>query len=198
MASMLLSLFLSCIVVQASTPIFYRSAKIILSIALLAFLFYTFSLVRSDKRNLTALKCATLFLLGLLMALCDRQGFYYLISTTVVVLMLWLTAKLRRVTLQHGYLRIILVNIAAIGATIFYNRIFAPHLIHALNGYWPNFWYQNLPWSEFLNPTLPMKVWYFFQQQVSFFFGNIPFVLLASIIGIAILLIIWKHRAMIN
>src|SRR5438876_9079086 len=54
MASMLLSLFLSCIVVQASTPIFYRSAKIILSIALLAFLFYTFSLVRSDKRNQTA------------------------------------------------------------------------------------------------------------------------------------------------
>ena len=39
MASMLLSLFLSCIVVQASTPILYRSSKIVLSVALLAFFF---------------------------------------------------------------------------------------------------------------------------------------------------------------
>jgi hypothetical protein len=198
LASMLLSLFLSCIVVQASTPVFYRSAKIILSIALLTFLFYTFSLVRSDKRNLTALKCATLFFLGLLMALCDRQGFYYLISTTIVVLMLWLTAKLRGVTAEHGYRRIVLVNTAAIGTTVFYNRIFAPHLIHALNGYWPNFWYQNLPWSDFLDPTLPVKTWYFFQQQVSFFFGNAPFLVLASVVVIAVFLIIWKHRVVIN
>jgi len=198
MTNMLLSLFLSCIVVQASTPVFYRSAKIILSIALLAFLFYTFSIVRSDKRNLTALKCATLFLLGLLMALCDRQGFYYLVSTTVVLLMLWLTAKPRTVIVEHPYLRVILVNTGAIGTTIFYNRIFAPNLIHALNGYWPNFWYQHLPWSEFLDPSLPVKAWYFFQQQVSFFFGNVPFALLAAIIAIAALLIVRKRRAMIN
>src|SRR5437762_125436 len=85
MPSMLLSLFLSCIVVQASTPILYRSSKIILCMALLAFLFYIFSLLQREKRSLTALKCATLFLLGLIMALCDRQGFYYLISATFVV-----------------------------------------------------------------------------------------------------------------
>src|SRR5207253_6419194 len=36
-ACMLLSLFLSCIVVQASTPILYRSSKIILCVTLLAF-----------------------------------------------------------------------------------------------------------------------------------------------------------------
>src|SRR5205814_9575771 len=84
MPSMLLSLFLSCIVVQASTPILYRSSKIIMCMALLAFLFYIFSLLQREQRSLTALKCATLFLLGLIMALCDRQGFYYLISATFV------------------------------------------------------------------------------------------------------------------
>lgn len=198
MASMLLSLFLSCIVVQASTPILYRSSKIILSIALLAFLFYAFSLLQGENRTLTALKCAILFLLGLLMALCDRQGFYYLISATFVVLMLWLIAKLRGESIERGYLRVIFVNAAAIGATIFYNRILAPQLIHALNGYWPNFFYQNLPWSNLLDPALPAKAWYLFQQQVSFFFGNVPFLVLAAILAIAGLGIIWKWRSAIS
>jgi len=198
MASMLLSLFLSCIVVQASTPILYRSSKIILSIALLAFLFYIFSLLKGEKRNVTALKCAALFFLGLLMSLCDRQGFYYLLSTTFVVVMLWLIAKVRGESIERDYLRVIFVNAAAIGSTIFYNRIFAPQLIHALNGYWPNFSYQNLSWSAFLDPALPAKTWHLFQQQVSFFFGNVPFLVLASIIVIATVGIAWKWRSAIN
>jgi hypothetical protein len=195
MVSMLLSLFLSCIVVQASTPILYRSSKIILSIALLAFLFYTFSLLQSENRSLTASKCATLFLLSLIMALCDRQGFYYLISGTFVVLMLWLIAKVRGESSARGYLGVIFVNAAAIGATILYNRILAPQLIHAFNGYWPNFSYQQLPWSNLFDPALPAKVWHLFQQQVSFFFGNIPFLALASIIAIAAIGIAWKWRS---
>jgi hypothetical protein len=198
MASMLLSLFLSCIVVQASTPILYRSSKIILSIALLAFLFYTFSLLQRENRTLTTSKCAILFSLGLLMALSDRQGFYYLISATFVVLMLWLTAKVRGESVERGYLGVIFVNAAAIVATIFYNRIFAPQLIHALNGYWPNFSYQNLPWSVFFDPALPAKTWHLFQQQISFFFGSVPFLLLVSIIVIAAIGIAWKWRSAIN
>ena len=197
-ASMLLSLFLSCIVVQASTPILYRSSKIILSIALLAFLFYTFSLLQRENRTLTTSKCAILFLLGLIMALSDRQGFYYLICTTFVVLMLLLIAKARGQSIERGYLRVSLINAAAIGATVFYNRILAPQLIHALNGYWPNFSYQNLPWSKLLNPGLPAKAWHLFQQQVSFFFGNIPFLVLAAIIVIAAIGIVWKRRSAIT
>jgi len=198
MASMLLSLFLSCIVVQASTPILYRSSKIVLSVALLAFFFYTFSLLSIDKRQVTPLKSAALFPLGLVMALSDRQGFYYLISATIIVLMLGLIAKARGVARERGYLRVIFINAAAIGATIFYNRIFAPWLIHALNGYWPNFSYQNLPWSKLLDPTLPAKTWHLFGQQVSFFFGNIPFLPLIAMIVIAGLVITWKWRSAIN
>ncbi|MEY2555527.1 MAG: hypothetical protein QOF93_671, partial [Verrucomicrobiota bacterium] len=198
MASMLLSLFLSCIVVQASTPILYRSSKIILSIALLGFLFYTSLLLQGEKRSATALKCTALFFLGLVMALSDRQGFYYLIAATFVVLMLWLSAKMRGQTAERSHLRVIAVNAAAIGATILYNRILAPQLIHTLNGYWPNFFYQDLPWSQLFDPALPAKAWHLFQQQVSFFFGNVPFLLLASIITIAAIGIAWKWRSAIN
>ena len=197
-ASMLLSLFLSCIVVQASTPILYRSSKIILGIALLAFLFYTFSLLQSEKRSVTALKCAALFFLGLVMALCDRQGFYYLISATFVALMLWLIAKVRKESSGRAYLQVIFINAAAIGATISYNRIFAPWLIDALNGYWPNFSYQNLPLPQLLDPTLPGKAWHLFRLQVSFFFGSLPFFVLAAIVVIAAVGTAWKWRRAIN
>jgi len=131
-------------------------------------------------------------------ALCDRQGFYYLISATFVVLILWLIAKVRGQSAERCYFRVIFVNAAAIGATIFYNRIFAPWLIYALNGYWPNFSYQQLPWSKLLDPALPAKTWHLFQQQVSFFFGNAPFLVLASIIVVAAIGIAWKWRRAIN
>jgi hypothetical protein len=198
MATMLLSLFLSCIVVQASTPILYRSSKIVLSIALLAFLFYTCSLLQGDKRSFTSLKCVALFFLGLLMALSDRQGFFYLITATFVVLVVWLIEKLRGTATERGYLRVISANSAAIAAAIFYNRILAPQLIHALNGYWPNFFYQQLPISALLDPTLPAKAWYLFQQQVSFFFGNAPFLALASVVIITALGIPWTRQSAIN
>jgi len=198
MASMLLSLFLSCIVVQASTPILYRSSKIVLSIALLAFLFCTCSLLRGGRRSLTSLKCIALFFLGLLMALSDRQGFFYLISATFVVLVIWLIEKLRGIATERGYLRIVFANSAAIASAIFYNRMLAPQLIHALNGYWPNFSYQQLPWSKLLDPALPAKTWHLFQQQVSFFFGNAPFLVLASIIIITAIGNAWKWRSAIS
>lgn len=187
--SMLLALFVSCIVVQASTPILYRSSKIILSIALLTFLFGTCWLLKLDRRRLTWRKGTALVLLGILMALCDRQGFYYLISATVVLLALWSIAKLQTPSVRRPYLYIIGLNIAAIGLAIGYNRILAPQFIHALNGYWPNFSYENLPWSKLFDPTLIPKAWSLFQQQISFFFGNISFAALALIAAIVALLL---------
>jgi hypothetical protein len=132
------------------------------------------------------------------MALSDRQGFFYLISATFVVLVIWLIEKLRGIATERGYLRIIFANSAASAAAIFYNRILAPQLIHALNGYWPNFSYQQLPWSKLLDPALPAKTWHLFQQQVSFFFGNAPFLVLASIIIITAIGNAWKWRSAIS
>ena len=196
MASMLLSLFLSCIVVQTSTPILYRSSKVLLSVALLAFLFYTFSLLQRDQRDFTDF--TILFFLGLVMPLCDRQGFYYLISATFIVAMLWIITKVRKQSRDRAYLPIVVVNAASTLGTILYNRILAPALIHSLNGYWPNFSYQNLPWSKLLDPGLPAQAFHIFRDQVSFFFGNIPFLVLALLTIFAALAIFWKRRAAIK
>jgi hypothetical protein len=194
---MLLSLFLSCIVTQASTPILYRSSKIILCVALLAFLFLVTALLKI-RGHISISQGAGLFLLALGMSLSDRQGFYYLISATVAVLMLWSFAKVRQSAIDRPYVHIALINVAAIAAVIFYNRLLAPKIIHALNGYWPSFAYQNLPWSKLFDSALPAKAFFLFQQQVSFFFGNIPFVLLFAIVLVAILGLVWKKTQVIK
>lgn len=195
---LLLSLFLSCVVVQASTPIFYRSSKIILSVALLTFFFYLFWLLDKDRREVTLSKSVATFGIALVTALCDRQGFYYLISITVIVSLLWLSARMRKESVRRAYLRVTTASIAAIAATICYNRIFTPWLVHALNGYWPNFTYQNLPWSKFNDPTLPVKALHIFCDQVSFFFGNIPFVVIALIVAVVLMITFWKRRSAIH
>ena len=192
-ACMLLSLFLSCIVVQASTPILYRSSKIILSVVLVAFLFYLWSLFKTDKRNVPVWKSAALFLLGFLMSICDPQGFYYLISATLVVALLWLIAKARKQSAERAHLRIMAANAAAMAAAIFYNRSFAPWLIHRLNGYWPDFSLQNLPMSDLLDPNLPRRAFQIFCHQISFFFGNVPFFLVALIVVATLIAFFWKR-----
>ena len=195
---LLLALFLSCIVVQASTPILYRSSKIILCIALVAFLFHLFALLKLSKTGVTLSKMVTLSLLGLVMALSDRQGFYYLVTATALVVILWLFRKRRGESPDPAYARVIGANAAAIIATVFYNRILTPRLVHSLNGYWPDFSYQNLPWSKLFDPSLPGKAFHIFQDQIEFFFGNIPFPVLALVIVAVGVVFFWKRKGTIN
>jgi len=187
--SLALSLFLSCIVVQASTAIFYRSSKIALSVALIGLLFWLVSLIRDQdaERPAKLMKLALLFFLGMLMSLCDRQGFYYLITATIIVAMLWLARMARGAQRWPNPFRIILTLLAAIIAAILYNQVIAPLIIHSLNGYWPSFDYQHLTRAQLFDPALPAEAWDMFQAQVSLFFGNLPFAA-ACLIGAIVLL----------
>jgi hypothetical protein len=66
--------------------------------------------------------------------------------------------------------------IAALALSVLYNHIIAPWLTLTINGYWPDFKYQQLPWSDLAEEPL------FFLSQgallymdtVRFFLGNIP------------------------
>jgi hypothetical protein len=194
-ASLLLTLFLSCIVTQASTSILYRSSKIILSVTLIAFLFCVTSLLRVRRQNgVPLLNWTGLLLLGLVMSLCDRQGFFYLVSTTVFLLVIWLIALVKKKDERRLYLPVFLICASATVASILYNYVLAPRIIYFVNGYWPNFFYQHFTRTDVLDPTLPRKAWEMFRQQVCYFFGNIPFSTLCLIGGIAWLIHVWKHR----
>lgn len=182
-ASLLLSLFLSCIVTQASTAILYRSSKIVLSIALLAFLFHVTALVRATNgvRRASPGQLAGLFLLGFVMSIVDRQGFFYLAGATAIVTALWLTTHLRAASVRTNHVSIVATSLGALAAATFYNHIIAPAVIRWANGYSPGFEYQQLQLTGLLDPMLVEQAWTMFQAQASLFFGNVPFVLVGSV-----------------
>jgi hypothetical protein len=197
-ASMCLALFLSCIVTQASTPIFYRSSKIILSVALMAFLFcLVSSMSDTASKSAAPIKWLGLFLLGILMSLCDRQGFYYLVSATLTAFFIFAMKMIREKDALRHYLPVVLALACAIGGAIVYNHILAPRIIHSVNGYWPDFEYQHLPWNDFFEKSVPVKAWRIFQGQVSYFFGDVPFAFLCLSGAIAGLVVLAKRRTAI-
>ncbi|MDA1184672.1 MAG: hypothetical protein O2930_08515 [Acidobacteria bacterium] len=195
-ASLLCALFLSCIVTQASTAIFYRSSKIVLGIALLAFLFHLTALVRStsETRRPPWGQLAALFLLGLVMSIVDRQGFFYLACSTGIVTALWLATHLRGVAARTHHVSIIATSVVALVAATLYNRVIAPAVIRFENGYTPGFEYQQLDFAGLLDWTLVNQAWTMFQAQTSFFFGNLPFALVGAVAAMGLVASIWRSR----
>jgi hypothetical protein len=187
--SLALSLFLSCIVIQASTAIFYRSSKIILSIILLGFLFSLVSLMHQADANspIKLPKLVTFYFSGALMSMCDRQGFFYLGAGTAIVSILWLLRIIQRRPAWPNHFYIILAALGAIVTATLYNHVLAPWVIYLLNGYWPRFDFQHLTKAQLINPGLVAPAWQMFREQVRFFFGNIPFAALCIISAIALL-----------
>ncbi|HSS97530.1 MAG TPA: hypothetical protein VLK33_10895, partial [Terriglobales bacterium] len=197
-AGMCLALFLSCIVTQVSTPIFYRSSHITLSVVLMAFLFCLVSSM-SDTGNKSAapIKWLGLFLLGILMSLCDLTGFYYLVSATLLALFICAMTMIREKDALRHYLPVVFALACAIGGAIVYNRILGPRIIHLVNGYWPDFEFQHLPWNDFFGKSVTVKAWRMLQGQVSYFFGDVPFAFLCLSGAIAGLVVVAKGRAAI-
>ena len=184
-ASLLLSLFLSCIVTQASTGILYRSSKIVLSVALLAFLFRLAFLLRAGNgertRRASGWSLLGLFLLGLVMSVSDRQGFYYLVMATSIVSALWLTSAIRHARPRTNHPRVIVASVAAIAVATLYNNAIAPRIILWTNGYRPDFEYQQLPLLALFNWTLAGQAFVMFRAQVGYLFGNMPFVAVCAL-----------------
>lgn len=173
---LLLSLFLSCIVTQASTPVLYRSSKMLLSVAALAFLFRLVFLTAA-ARPFTLRNGIGLFTLGVLMSMCDRQGYAFLLATTTVLAFLWARDRVLRAepaAARPSYGAATVVTAAATAAAILYNNVLAPNAIMWANGYWPDLSYEDIPFERF-NALLAQDAWQMFRGQVSFFFGNLPF-----------------------
>jgi hypothetical protein len=172
---LLLSWFLSTIVVQSSTAIFYRSAKVLLAVLLLLFLFQIFSLLSSRRAHRPSVWAfTTLFLLGLGMSLADRQGLFFLILV-LSMFVLWLVISpaasrpARRTSLAIGG-----VLVAAIVGESLYNQVVGPWLIFNLNGYDPDFSYQRLELQGLWEPTLWRQAGEMIRQQAGFLLGGVP------------------------
>ena len=187
-ALLLLSLFLSTIVVQSSTAILYRSSKIVLTTLQLLFFFRALWLLEPSRQPVSTVDVAGLAVVGILMAWVDRQGYALMMVVATVSGFLWMRQRwlpqpAGRVARAYGA-----VAVAGVVATIWavaYNNIIAPQAIHRLNGYWPDFVFEEVP-LERLDAQLVKDTLAMFTRQIEYFFGHTPFV------GVAVLaLVVW-------
>ncbi len=171
----LLSWFLSTIVVQSSTAIFYRSAKILLSVLLLLFLFQVLSLLRSHRepgRSVWAF--AGLFLLALGMSLADRQGVFFLILF-LSMFVVWVVVSPpssrpdRRTSMAIGG-----VLLAVLISGSLYNEFVAPWLVFSLNGYFPDLTFQRLELEGLWDAGLWRRAGQLVNRQAGFWLGGVP------------------------
>jgi hypothetical protein len=195
-SSLLLSLFLSCIVTQASTAIFYRSAKMILSVALFAFLFYLAALFRHTDRTrvLTFWRLGAVFLLGLIMSLTDRQGLFYLLMTILILGLLWLAAWARGDSHSADRFKLAAACFGAAVAAAVYSFVVAPRLIAWTGGAGVSFAGQKQSLADF-NWTLVSYGFEIFRGQVRYLFGNAPFAAVAVVALTGAVFAIWRHRS---
>lgn len=194
--SLLLSLFLSCIVTQASTAIFYRSAKIVLTAALFAFLFSIAFLLRSPDRPraIPLWRLAGVTLLGLIMSLADRQGFFYLLTTTLTLTLLWLAAIGRGAAHAANRLQLTAACGTAAVAALGYGYVIAPWIIAWTTGSHVTFAYQQRSFTD-LNWTLLSQGFEVFSAQARYLFGNAPFIAVAATAAIGGALGLWRHQS---
>ena len=192
---LLLSLFLSCIVTQASTPILYRSSKMLLCVMLLAFMFRLASLLEPGRAAVTVRNGIGLFVLGVLATWCDRQGYAFMLATTTVMVVLWVKQRWLPQppgAVKRAYGAVSGATAAATGWAILYNNVLAPRTIVWANGYWPDLSYEDIPLERF-NATLALNALAMFRDQVSYFFGNAPF-LVVCLLGLVVWIAVRVHQ----
>ena len=147
-AELLLLPFLTCFAVISTMGFFYRSAKPLLAPVLLAIMFQILHSARSRARGQIVEKRWTLvtrqslvaFVLLVLAALLDRQGFFYVLLACALLLVHFLiTRKLKD---------LLIASAAAAIVAHLYNVVIGPAIIWAINGQRPDFTFQRIPMAD--------------------------------------------------
>jgi len=185
-AALTLTWFLSTIVVQASTGIFYRSAKVLLSVLMLVTMLLIWSLLSGGRATwprwiALALLCASL-------PLADRQGLFVLALGLSCVLF-WLATMPGEERVRRAiWLPVTSIMAAGIAWAALYGEVIAPRLIWRLNGYWPDFSYQQLD----LGGLARLDLWYaalaMLGRQLAFLAGGLSAWLPAALLGV----VLWR------
>lgn len=167
-ATLLLGCFFSCFAFNSTTSLFYRSGKPLLALTVLALLFY----LRYSQQSRAATPApprrfyhrdgVIAFLLAVTAGLLDLQGVFYVMTIAAILLLHFvLTRKLCDLV------------IALCSAALFlqlYNRWLGPRIIHALNNYWPDFGYQDIPKQEIPKQIVPAM--HFLSSNVEVLLGG--------------------------
>jgi hypothetical protein len=185
-ACILLALFLTAPCVFFTTSCF-RAAKIALTLALA---FLARQLWRGLRNNDGGYARWTLFaVVAFAATICDRQGFYFMLVTTVCLAVL---CGLRR---TRAVVAALVASLAVVGLSTVYNHLIGPYLTLRLNGYWPDLSFQNLPWQTFrANPTAYAGAGVGeLLDTARFIFGSFPEVFVLPFFAAIVLFIAKRH-----
>ena len=182
--ALVLAWLLSTVVVQASVAVFYRSAKMLLLVSLLAFVYVLSGALRA-KASTSRWRLAAIFGLGLAMSLVDRQGLFFLLLLSGLT-MLWIAGT---PTVQRPSWRVtapalgVVLAAAAVGEL--YNFVIGPWIIEQLNGYRPDFSYQQL---EIRAAVTDARFWSLgarmMSRQAEFLTAGLPLLLVVAVAAI--------------
>ena len=152
-AGLVLLAYLTNFTFLVTTGLFYRSAKPVLAPIVLALLFclYRAAVGTAGPADGRWWRRRTLhiFLLTSLAGLLDRQGFFYGVMAVV-----WTGIQAIRRPSDRD---LFAAALAGTAATALYNLYLAPVVVHAVNGYWPDFRYQQLPLLDVVRN--PVRLW---------------------------------------
>jgi hypothetical protein len=148
-STLVLLLFFSNFVHLSTIGIYYRSAKPMLVPLVLLGLLLIWHFQREPGSHRRS-AFAAIFGLGLAIALLDRIGFFFVMTAAAILSLRWLVRRDR--------LDVVAGVLASWVASMGYNRLLGPALIHAINGYWPNLSFQDMrPARIFTEPSYLLK-----------------------------------------
>jgi hypothetical protein len=184
-AALILGFFCSNFVFLSTLSIFYRSGRPLLALLILAYLFHVraVQLARSSSSRVAVPRVNGQAILALVLAiiagLLDRQGVFYAAVACGVLFIHWL--------LTRQLADVLVATVIAVLSLQAYNFVLAPWLIHALNGYWPSFGFQQVPLKELPIEFVP-ALDLIFSNFVAMFGGFLPVTVVASLalLGMAI------------
>lgn len=170
--------------------IYFRSAKILVSLFLVITLYLLFSYSASPKKGKICLLLITLS--TFLMSVSDKQGFFYTAVLCGITGIIFITERTRK------YFFLFLSLLAVVALYIFYSNSGGPWLIQKISGQAP-IYYKDEFYVQFLKsvPEIYQQILLYLTYQFSIFFGNIPLMggaLIAIVFGVIYLITIVRNR----
>jgi hypothetical protein len=168
---LVLLVFLSNFVFVSTMGWLYRATKPLVAPLLLGLLLLVLAEHRQPRLGPRA-SFAAVFATALAMSLLDRQGLFYVLALAGCLALAWART--------HRGLSLALGAFAAAAVWAVYNYALGPWIIHAVNGYWPEFRFQRLRPGRLMQPHPWLAAVELLGDWTSVLLGGLPAALLAA------------------
>jgi hypothetical protein len=182
----LLLVYLSNFAVLSTMGLLYRSAKPLVPPLILAVLLFLLRELREPRASPRA-SFLWVYVPCLTMSLLDRQGLFY--TACLVAVLAVASVRTRRWAAAAA------AGAAAMLTWALYNYLLGPWIIHAANGYWPEFRFQRFRPSRLADPRPWIDAATLLRDWTSVLLGNLPLWLpAAAAVALLVVHLRWRKR----